>query len=185
MAPNQFKPKPTAYMPLRQLPADCHLVHATNCIATWGAGIAAELATIFPAACTVYKRYCNAKTDASLPRRYLAAGTCLIIPPQKADIDAGAPRVSIVCLFTSTGYGKANIAAGKPGRDSPETILAQTKSSLKDYRAQLDELKTPPDVYSPQFNSGAFRLPWEKTASVITDEFAGWQGRWLVLAPPP
>ncbi len=41
-----------------------------------------------------------------------------------------------------------------------------------------------PVVYSPMFNSGAFRVPWEQTEALIRDEFRGWPGRWVVLAPP-
>lgn len=184
----------SATVPLRQLPADTYLVHATNCIAQWGAGIAAELATIFPAACQHYKQFCNAaKPDPSArwPPRSLS-GKCLIIPPQEADIKAGAPRVYIVCLFTSYGFGRANSATGKPGRDTVGKILAQTQTSLKAFRDQLAAQSTTANntqtsesvIYSPLFNSGAFGVPWEKTSALIKTEFDGWTGRWVVLTPP-
>ena len=95
----------TATNSVRSLPSNSYLVHATNCIAEWGAGIAAELAIVFPAAFGEYKKFCNAnKTSPSTrwPSRALA-GQCLIIPPQQADIEAGAPSIHIVCLFTSYG----------------------------------------------------------------------------------
>ncbi|EOO03329.1 putative adp-ribose 1 -phosphate phosphatase protein [Phaeoacremonium minimum UCRPA7] len=159
----------------------------------WGAGIAAELATIFPAACEVYKTFCNdAKADESerWPPRSLA-GQCLIIPPQESDVAAGAPRVSIVCVFTSYGYGRANPAKGKPGKDTAATILRQTRTSLAELRRQLDELKgkqrskeEPMIIYSPRFNSGAFKVPWTQTEAVIKEKFEGWQGKWIVLEPP-
>ncbi|OAQ64054.1 ADP-ribose 1''-phosphate phosphatase [Pochonia chlamydosporia 170] len=179
----------SATVPLRQLPQNTYLVHATNCIAQWGAGIAAELATIFPAACQQYKRFCNAAKQSpseKWPPRSLA-GKCLIIPPQESDVKAGAPRIYIVCLFTSYGFGRPNDATGKPGRDGVGKILSQTQTSLKAFREQL-EAKSPEAaeavIYSPLFNSGAFGVPWDKTSAVIKTEFDGWSGRWVVLTPP-
>lgn len=227
----------SAAMPLRDLPAGSYLVHATNCIATWGAGIAAEMADIFPAACREYQRFCleevgggnsnnrnggggdsrghpSNSRDAALsqhhrrrwPSQSPIAGRCLVIPPQDADVRAGAPRVHIVCLFTSNGFGRADPARGKPGRDAPGRILEQTARSLKEFRAALaeeeeassapvaqtgegtgsggEDAAASPVVYSPMFNSGAFRVPWEQTEALIRDEFRGWPGRWAVLAPP-
>lgn len=193
MADSQFTLS-TKKVSLRELPPGSYLLHATNCIATWGAGIAAELAAIFPAACAEYKMFCNAaKADASerWPPRSLA-GQCLIIPPQEPDVAAGAPRVSIVCLFTSYGYGRANPAQGKPGKDTAATILRQTRTALAELRRQLGELKAeedareePVDIYSNRFNSGAFKVPWEQTEAAIKEKFKGWQGgKWIVLEPP-
>jgi ADP-ribose 1''-phosphate phosphatase len=184
----------SATVPLRLLPENTYLVHATNCIAQWGAGIAAELATIYPAACQAYKRFCNAakpNTSDRWPPKSLA-GRCLIIPPQESDVEAGAPRVHIVCLFTSYGFGRPNEASGKPGRDGVGKILSQTQTSLKAFREQLEARDTAGSgvgapgvvVYSPLFNSGAFGVPWEKTSALITTEFDGWNGRWVVLTPP-
>ncbi|KAJ6445484.1 phosphatase [Purpureocillium lavendulum] len=221
----------SASLPLRNLPSGSYLVHATNCIATWGAGIAAEMADIFPAACREYKRFCieeggssdNGTKDGDdpsrrqqqqqrrrWPTRSPIGGRCLVIPPQDADVRAGAPRVHIVCLFTSSGYGRADPARGKPGRDAPARILEQTASSLRAFRAALAETPAPTVkktkaeagagvreatadinaadgravIYSPMFNSGAFKVPWDKTEALIRDEFRDWPGRWAVLAPP-
>ena len=187
-------------LPIRDLPTGSFLVHATNCIASWGAGIAAELAAIFPAACEVYKDFCNAAKatpSARWPPRSLT-GKCLIIPPQDSDIAAGAPKVSIVCLFTSYGYGRSNPAKGKPGKDTTATILRQTNTALAEFRRQLDEMRIenkdqnqgndgseePMVIYSNRFNSGAFKVPWEQTEVLIQDKFAGWHGSWIVLEPP-
>lgn len=62
--------------------------------------------------------------------------------------------------------------------------------ALKEMRTQLDveagkAENGPVTIYSPMFNSGAFRVPWEKTSKVIEDEFGDFEGRWLVMAPPP
>ncbi|KAF7549465.1 hypothetical protein G7Z17_g6354 [Cylindrodendrum hubeiense] len=197
MADAAFNLEQTTINSIRSLPPDTYLIHATNCIAEWGAGIAAELALVFPAACREYKNFCNsAKTNASArwPPQTLA-GRCFIIPPQQADVAAGAPRIHIVCVFTSYGYGRPNGSTGKPGKDSTGKILVQTMSALKELRAQL-EAKTEAGksegdkagseivLYSPMFNSGAFRVPWEKTTALIGKTFAGWDGRWLVMEPP-
>lgn len=173
-------------LPLRQLPAGSYLVHATNCIATWGAGIAAELATIFPAACKEYKQFCNATKENKndrWPSKLKLVGKCLVIPPQAADIAAGAPAVHIVCVFTSYGFGRPNRETGKPGRDNVTTILKQTETSLKSFQLQLQDEKDV-IVYSPMFNAGAFGVPWEKTVAIINTTFGGWNGRWIVLEPP-
>ncbi|VUC26301.1 unnamed protein product [Clonostachys rosea] len=189
MAMRAFALEQTALNQIRSLPPDTYLIHATNCIAEWGAGIAAELGTVFPVACKEYKRYCNAaKTDTSerWPPRSLG-GRCLIIPPQPEDVAAGAPRIHIVCLFTSYGYGRPNIATGKPGKDSMGMILRQTEKALTDFRRQLETETNNQNrmaIYSPMFNSGAFRVPWEKTKGLIEKEFEGWEGQWLVMAPP-
>ncbi|RSL69732.1 hypothetical protein CEP54_002101 [Fusarium duplospermum] len=185
MATHAFALEHTPLNSIRSIPSDTYLLHATNCLAQWGAGIAAELATVFPAACRAYKRFCNsAKANPSerWPPRSLA-GRCLIIPPQPSDVAAGAPSVHIICLFTSYGYGRPSAATGKPGRDNVARILAQTESALKDLRAQL-LLEAGVIIYSPKFNSGAFSVPWESTAEVIEKEFADWDGSWLIMAPP-
>ncbi|KAM5378786.1 hypothetical protein ACJZ2D_004259 [Fusarium nematophilum] len=156
---------------IRSLPTNTYFVHATNCIAEWGAGIAAELAVVFPAS---------------------LGGRCLVIPPQPADVARGAPNIHIICLFTSCGYGRPNRATGKPGKDNTGKILAQTEAALKEMRVQLEaeaEAKKRQEenaivIYSPMLNSGALRVPWGRTAAVIEKSFEGWDGCWLVLEPP-
>jgi ADP-ribose 1''-phosphate phosphatase len=180
----------TSLNAIRSLPSDIYLVHATNCIAEWGAGIAAELATVFPAACKEYKEFCNADIPnaSRWPSRSLA-GKCYIIPSQASDTAKGAPRVHIVCLFSSYGYGRANQRTGKPGKDGAVKILAQTRAALKETRVQLEAKQGRdsdgfPVIYSPMFNSGAFKVPWESTSRLIEEEFNGFEGRWLIMAPP-
>lgn len=178
---------------LSELPPRSFLVHATNCLATWGAGIAAQLATIFPAACERYRDFCNeAKPDPSArwPPRSLV-GKCLIIPPQESDVQAGAPRVYIVCLFTSYGYGRPSKSTGKPGLDTASKVLEQTTMALTDFRRQLEDKRIEGSsdeivIYSPRFNSGAFKIPWDRTKSIIEDTFvdSGLRCRWDVMIPP-
>ncbi|TPX06823.1 uncharacterized protein E0L32_002319 [Thyridium curvatum] len=175
---------------LRTLPANSYLVHATNCLGVWGFGIAAELGRMYPAARKEYEEFCRAAAENASqrwPPRDALIGRCLVIPPQESDVAKGSPRVSIVCLFTSHGYGRASKVSGKPGRDSPSAILAATRRALVGFREQLDAERGRAEgclVYSPFFNAGAFKVPWEKTARVIEEEFKGWGGKWLVLTPP-
>jgi len=193
----------TTTLPLRSLPQGAYLAHATNCLGEWGAGFALELRSIFPAAFRVYLDFCDSfkrpSSSAPYPSRDLA-GRCLVIPPQEADVAAGAPRVFIVCLFTSYGYGAKR--GDKPGRDGVKTILEQTSSTLREMRtllegevAQKEDRGSSSDsdkgaldagvvVYSPMFNSGAFKVPWERTEALIHDVFKDWTGKWIVLTPP-
>ncbi|KAI0390170.1 hypothetical protein F5Y17DRAFT_445888 [Xylariaceae sp. FL0594] len=214
---------------LRSLPSGSYLVHATNCLGEWGAGFALELRRVFPSAYAVYREHCESfkpSLTARYPSRDLA-GTCLVIPPQEGDGGKGkksesesqnVPHISIVCLFTSYGYGAPGRRGGKkPGRDGVETILEQTSSALRQMRRMLEPEDEGVDkgadgarngkaerredegrgrgrssdagdeeivIYSPMFNSGAFKVPWEKTEALIQDVFGDWNGKWVVLAPP-
>ena len=177
-------------MALRSLPKGSYLVHATNCLGEWGAGFALELRGIFPGAYLQYRTHCDsfkASAEARYATRELVA-RCHIIPPQDSDVAAGAPEIFIVCLFTSHGYGRANKARAKPGVDRPVQVLSQTKQALSRLRAQLEEHGESDaniKIYSPMFNSGAFKIPWQKTVELIRQSFNGWEGQWFVLEPPP
>lgn len=46
------------------------------------------------------------------------------------------------------------------------------------------EVKDRVVVYSPMFNSGAFKVPWERTEALIIEIFEGWDNEWILLAPP-
>lgn len=65
----------------------------------------------------------------------------------------------------------------------------QTRSALRDFRAQLEQMGEERQkeivIWSPKFNSGAFKVPWEETESLIEEVFAGWAGKWYVMQPPP
>lgn len=205
--PVQYRPIPTQVSSIADIPStpNSFLLHSTNCLGTWGFGFALALAQCYPAAETVYKDFCNSyklqssggddgddsNKNSSWPSRDLA-GKCLIIPPQDEDIARGtAPRLSIVCLFTSYGYGRARAKGNKPGRDSGAVILAQTRASLGDFRGQLGGLVGAGSVeekglvvWSPMINSGAFGVAWEDTEALIVEAFEGWGGTWKLLQPP-
>jgi ADP-ribose 1''-phosphate phosphatase len=166
-------------------------VHATNCLSIWGSGFAAELARMFPAAYERYRVFCS-ESRLHQSDRWPApslAGKCLIIPPQEADVAKGAPRVSIVCVFTSYGYGRPNKSTGKAGLDSQSKNIEQTVFALRDFRRQLDQKRAEGGmgdvvIYSPRFNSGAFRVPWEKTTRTILNVFHDFQATWNYMIPP-
>lgn len=181
---------------LRDLPAGGYLVHATNCLGSWGAGVAAEIRDIFPAAYARYKEHCGSfeRAPGSLHASRDLAGRCLVIPPQPEDVvRANAPDVSVVCLFTSYGYGRRTTT--KPGRDPKHLIQNQTARALSHFRSQIygedgggygkmgtggRDAETLA-IFSPKFNSGLFRVPWEETAGQIRDAFDGCKGAWTVL----
>lgn len=176
---------------IRQIPAGSFLVHSTNCLAIWGAGFAAEMSYMFPAAYHCYRQFCHESrldpSDRWAPPSLV--GKCLIIPPQEADIAMGAPSVSVVCLFTSYGYGTPNKAIGKPGLDRQSKILDQTVVALGEFRRQLEEARAKglvEDVviYSPQINSGAFRVPWDRTKGAVQNAFHGFESTWNFMIPP-
>ena len=175
-----------AAVSIRDLPPGAFLVHSTNCLGIWGAGFAAQMSYTFPAACERYRQFCYAAREEASDRWPPASlvGKCLVIPPQEADVvGMGAPAVSVVCLFTSYGYGRPNKAIGKPGLDRQSKILDQTVVALGDFRRQLEEARGRGEVrdvviYSPQINSGAFRVPWDRTKGAVQNAFYGFEGVW-------
>ena len=164
------------------------VAHGCKCLGNWGAGIALELRELFPNAFKADRQSCQeAQSRASLP------GTCLLIPYETTwpltSADPAAPMVSIACLRTSLGFGRPNQRTNNPGLASKSLVLAQTRSALRNFRAQLEEMGEEQQkeivVWSPKFNSGAFKVPWEETEDIIEEVFAGWAGKWLVLQAPP
>lgn len=62
---------------LNNLPHNTILVHATNCLGVWGAGIAEAIAKDWPLAKNLYASHCQGVQRGDLE------GTCLLIPPQE------------------------------------------------------------------------------------------------------
>lgn len=196
---------------ISNLPDNSILVHATNCVGTWGAGFAKAVKQQYPIADEVYVRHCDSFQGTGARKAGAGLlGTCLLVPPQSEG--QGTPAVWIACLFTSYAYGKR--------KDRPEKIVAQTKTALEDLRVQLDGIKegrynvetisrgtrgaglrvlrllgdatghststlplAPPDmcIYSPKFNAGNFRVPWEDTMRSVEEVFGTWDGKWYLL----
>ena len=127
-------------MNLFDAPKESVLVHACNSRGTWGAGIAREFKNKFPNAFYVYNKQCKIQN-------YRAAGTGVLI----RDDD-----YYIGCLITSMDYG-LNVS-------TESDILDYTTKAL-DCLLIVKELK----FYSNKFNSGLFRVPWEKTEIILND----------------
>jgi ADP-ribose 1''-phosphate phosphatase len=119
------------------------LIHATNCCGIWGGGIAKIFAQKFPESYKIYREYCKNNIVGGT-----ALGTCLLIKPEN--------DYRVACLFTSKGYGKFV--------DSPEEILEATKYAVFDLIYQNNDVK---EFHACKFNSGLFRVPWEKTEAVL------------------
>ncbi|KAK5266834.1 ADP-ribose 1''-phosphate phosphatase [Exophiala xenobiotica] len=199
-----------------EVPDRAVIVHSVNCQGVWGYGVAGELKKAFPQAYKVYRSHC---LQARKP--YDLIGTCLLIPPHPVDyspkiqrtldkseststLTSKAPvperRRWIACLFTSIGYGRPNMAANNPGKDSKERILKSTGHALEDLRTQLEEFgpsrfeegtswdtyddNKPGEIWSVKFNSGAFGVGWEETLEVLQAEFCNFERPWFVVEKP-
>ena len=118
-------------------PGSC-LVHACNAQGVWGSGIAKEMKERFPLAFGRYKVQCDT---------YLMTGS----------YDSTFDKThNILSLVTSTNYGEKV--------DSPEEILVNTTIAL--YEA-LKYINRDAPIYSNKFNSGLFKVPWERTEEII------------------
>ncbi len=105
-------------------PPGAILLHACNCMGTWGGGIALAFKLQFPKAFEAYHKHCL--EHASNPRQLL--GTCFIARGSELGY-----KYDVGCLFTSVDYGK-NV-------DPPDSILEATKLSVQDLMAQNKEGK--------------------------------------------
>lgn len=130
-------------MNLFDAPRDSILVHACNCQASWNSGIAVEFKNRFPKAHRLYNQHCMRKDIPIL-------GTALVVHDENYHIG---------CLFTSKHYGSR--------KGTPESILAETESALEYLFEEIIFRGLPREIYSNQFNSGLFNVPWEKTEEIL------------------
>lgn len=130
-------------------PANTLLLHACNCVGSWGAGIALAFKEHYPDHFEIYKAHCASKTPSAL------LSTCFLIPPQRT-----GPQHWIGCLFTSRKYGRA--------KDREDDIMDSTDSALQDMLEQLGEMKDrPKQIWMCKINSGSFKVPWSQTKALI------------------
>ncbi|KAG9827531.1 hypothetical protein KCU98_g14901, partial [Aureobasidium melanogenum] len=130
-------------------PPNTLLLHACNCVGSWGAGIALAFKKHYPDHFAIYEAYCKSKTPNSI------LSTCLLIPPQ-----ATGPQHWIGCLFTSRKYGR--------GKDSKDDIMDSTDSALQDMLEQLGDMEDKPSqIWMCKINSGSFKVPWSQTKALI------------------
>ncbi|KAL4818678.1 hypothetical protein BDW67DRAFT_157151 [Aspergillus spinulosporus] len=176
------------------------LIHACNCLGSWGAGIAGVFRKKYPAAYEVYESHCrmylqkpqyrninppdNVAGGGQIPPRNirLPEGSTLVIPPQKRDYEKpGSKKHWIICLFTSRGYGR-NVS-------NIDIILQNTELAIADLKDQLDELKqkwSGPDdadikgLRACRFNSGLFGVDWALTRRILEDS-----GLEVIVVRPP
>lgn len=122
------------------------LVHACNCQGVWGSGVAKLFKQKFPLAFKDYAKQCHkyGSTVLGMGIQYHRQG-----------------EQSIGYLFTSFDYG-ANV-------DSEEKVLKNTRRSIK---CLLELLPDDMQVHSPKINAGLFKVPWEKTETIILEEMA-------------
>ena len=125
------------------------IIHACNCVGSWGAGIAAAFKKNYPNAFKGYQAHCK-KSD---PEELIK--TALLIPPKD-----GAPKHWVGCLFTSKVYGKK--------KDTPQQILDATTPAMADLIKQMSHhAEMIKEIRICQINSGLFAVPWEHSKAVI------------------
>ena len=134
-------------------PPNSVLIHACNCIGSWGAGIAAAFKKNYPTAYKIHNAYCNSKKPDQL------VGTAQLIPPAKGE------RHYVGCLFTSRRFGR--------NKDKPEMILKATGPAMEDLMRQIGKLmqegKDVAEVRTCQINSGLFAVPWEDSKRAMEE----------------
>ncbi|CRG91617.1 ADP-ribose 1''-phosphate phosphatase [Talaromyces islandicus] len=165
-------------------PDGAALIHACNCVGSWGGGIARAFRDRYPAAYKVYNSHCrnfqqkpeqhtiiDSRTSKSRTLT-LPLGTALLIPPQEVDIAKSGKRNWIICLFTSRAFGRSV--------SPPDVILENTVHAIRDMRRQIEELREgggdiarDGKVYSCRFNSGLFHVKWEDSKAVLEKEING------------
>ncbi|EED13429.1 phosphatase, putative [Talaromyces stipitatus ATCC 10500] len=165
------------------------LIHACNCLGSWGGGIARVFKHKYPSAYKFYYNHCRALLREKRPHTLLNSqtndpkivnlplGTALIIPPQAQDYSIRQNKKHwIVCLFTSRAYGR--------GVSKPDVILENSVHAIRDMRRQLEELFEHEDgmeqwdgkVYSCRFNSGLFGVEWKASRKILETELDGMVG---------
>lgn len=136
------------------MPQDCLLIHACNCVGSWGAGIAADFKKRYPKAFQTYHDHCKKACANDL------IGTALLIPPDEEDAEAMDHWIG--CLFTSRKFGK--------DKDVPQQILEHTESALLDLMSQVSEIQEEAviqEIRMCRINAGLFKVPWEETKMIV------------------
>ncbi|KAK3371559.1 hypothetical protein B0T24DRAFT_530635 [Lasiosphaeria ovina] len=138
-------------------PANSVLIHACNCIGSWGGGIAAAFRLRYPAAFAVYRDHCQRLSPNEKKSKVKSKSK----PKQKQQ--RKPPPHYIGCLFTSRRVGQ--------NRDSPASILRATKPAMQDLMQQVLAVEAQNHNISElrmcQINAGPFNVPWASTRQVI------------------
>ena len=123
------------------LTAKGKILHACNAEGVWGSGIALSIKKQYPKSFIEYQYWCE-------KQGYDLVGSYIKLQPEK--------DTQVICLFTSGTYG-----ARLP---SMEIILANTRKGIIALLASMPYKST---INSNMFNSGLFKVPWEKTENII------------------
>ena len=172
-------------------PTNALIIHAVNCLGEWGSGIALHLRKSQIIPYIIYTGFCQYKASG----RKSPLGECLLIDPdddQVIDREATTDPSSMTwmaCLFTSIGYG-TKITTRNPGRGTKEEILHATASAVDHMLRQLSilygEVATgsaarprryhpPLELWTCQFNSGNFKVPWEESEKILVEALKAWE----------
>ncbi len=133
-------------MSLFDAPKGSILVHANNAKGVWGSGIALEFKKRFPDAYAEHSLFCKRLARSAI-------GKANLVP---SDL-TGNPEYHIGNLITSSGFGET--------LDPVDVILVNTVCAL-DSLCSLGPTYVK-SIYSNKFNSGLFRVPWEKTEKIL------------------
>lgn len=140
-------------MSLFDAPVGSTLVHASNANGVWGSGIAKDMKDRFPGAFHSYKECCEQERMLSKFDMVTEGG------------------YNIASIVTSDSYGTKV--------DSPEEILVSTTIALNDLCDYLSDTDRNV-VYSNKFNSGLFKVPWERTESILKVLVDRYNINWIV-----
>lgn len=142
-------------------PEDSVLVHACNGKGAWGSGIAKEFKKRFPEAYKQYSNYC---------KEFGFVGMAQLITAT----DPEGSSYWIGNLINSAGYGSI--------LDTEDEIMVNTVLAINNLCFQL-ESKGLNTIYSNKFNSGLFKVPWEKTEAIIKVFVNRYNLTWIVCDP--
>lgn len=149
-------------MSLFDAPEGSLIVHACNCKGSWGSGIAKEFKERYYEAFKTYQILCWFDGGKSKPGKF----DFISINKEKHDIG---------CLFTSYGYGKE--------LDSEDVILINTILAV-DSALTHAAINGTGYIFSNKFNSGLFKIPWEKTEKIINTLLPRYPTvKWIVCDP--
>lgn len=134
------------------------ILHACNCKGSWGAGIAREIARLYPNHYAEYREFCK-NVDA-----IEALGGCLFI---NESVDNKTDRSHYIgCLFTNVDYGSKH-----PTKEQIDSIINATNQSFQSLLSQIDEGRKNGmrigEIHMPKINAGYFGVPWELTERCI------------------
>lgn len=150
-------------MSLFEAPERSLLVHACNGQGVWGSGIAKEFKNRFSLAHRLYREFCEENDDST--------------GKSKICSDNG---YWIGNLITSKGYGTM--------LETEDSILVNTTLAINDLltklnKNELSNLSLNTEIYSNKFNSGLFRVPWEKTEKILNVFVDKYNINWIICDP--